>query len=160
MNLAQWSVPLALCLASWPALAQWTYRSVSDPMGGGDSKFAVAKSENSLDLGFPYAGVNHGRLVVRKHPQHGLDVMFGVDKGQLVCRVSECGVLIRFDDGKATVFEAATPADHSADLLFLKNPRRFIENAKKAKTIRAQATFFRNGAQVLVFQTPGGLDWK
>lgn len=160
MSGANWLVSVTLLAAASAASAQWTYKASSDPMNVGQIKTAAVESQDSLKLAFPYSGKNHGRFMVRQHPRLGLDVIFQVDKGQLICRVSGCTLLVRFDDGKPIAFAAVGAEDNSANVIFLTNSKRFVESARKANRILAQPTLFQNGSQVLTFETPGGLDWK
>jgi hypothetical protein len=140
---------------------QWRYQDETDQMTGKKAEYATIQSDNSLNLGFPYSGRNHGTLTVRKHPKHGLDVIVSVDKGQILCRsYSGCFVVARFDSGKPQRFSALEPGDHSSESVFIQNSSRFVQAAKKAKRILVQVTMFREGEQVLEFSSPVELVWK
>lgn len=150
---------IALCTIGSSALA-WTYTVKEDKMTGKKTSVANVQSNGSLSLPFPYQGRNMGYLVVRQHPQHGLDVMVQVDKGQMLCSTySGCDVLIRFDDKKPARFSGTEPADNSSDTIFLNNTKRFIDEAKKAKKILVQVQFYQAGNQVLEFDVASPLVW-
>lgn len=141
------------------AESSWQYSREEDSMTGKVRSWASVESVNSLDLGFPYQGMNMGRLTVRQHPRYGLDVIFEIQKGQLICGIDRCSVLVRFDSAPPVSFEAVPPADHSSRALFLQPARKFVALAKKAHDIRVQATLYDNGNQVLQFHTAEPLGW-
>ena len=151
-------VALVTALGASSARTQWRYQFESDDMTGKRIDFAIVESTKSLKLGFPYQGENRGRLGVRQSPRHGTDVYLEIDKGQFVCGVSECAVLVRFDEQQPVRFTAVRPADHSSTMLFLSPAQRFIASAKKASTIRAQANIFQEGAPILEFNATA-LEW-
>lgn len=152
---------MAVILVSGAAsAAAWTYQVDVDKMTNKKTSYAMVQSTNSLALGFPYQGRNLGLLTVRQHPQYGLDVIFSVDKGQLMCDTyNGCEVLVKFDEGKPIRFEGTEPADNSSDTIFLNNKKRFIDTAKKARKILVQVQFFRQGTHVLEFNVSGPLVW-
>lgn len=150
-------------LGFWGSIhaGQWRYPDDVDKMTGKKTSYAVLTSDNTLSLGSPYAGLNHGQITVRRHPQYGTDVMIGVDKGQILCRSYDgCTIKIRFGDGTAQSFSAMPPADHSSNLVFVSNKTRFIDAARKNTKILVQLPMFREGEQVLEFSTPVQLVWK
>lgn len=154
------TLALLLCFVG-AASANWRYEADTDAMTGKKSATAYITSDNSLSLGFPYRGKNHGTLVVRQHPKFGLDVMFQIDQGQIVCNdySDNCAVMVRFDDKPPIRFSAVGPADHSSTVVFLQARSRFINEARKAKRILVQPTLYQNGNPVLVFSTVQPLDW-
>jgi hypothetical protein len=156
------SLLLALAVASGSAhAAQWRYQDDVDKMTGKSASYAVVESDNSLQLGSPYSGSNHGRITVRRHPKYGLDVLISVDKGQILCRAYDgCTVMIRFDSGKPQRFSVLEPADYSSETVFITNRSRFIAAAKKSKRILVQIPMFHEGEQVLEFAVPVELVWK
>src|SRR5690606_7049584 len=81
------------------ANGKWSYNQSSDPMTKGITKTARLQSENSLSLDFPYQGEQKATLIVRNHPQFGNDVIFRIEKGQILCRTYDCSVTVAFDDG-------------------------------------------------------------
>lgn len=137
----------------------WEYSREPDKMRGGESVGAVVRSVSSLNLGFPYHGRNYGHLQVRQSPQYGLDVLLFVDKGQFICPVDGCSIMVRFDDKPAMRMSVVEPADHDSKVLFLSSPKRFIEAARKARIIRVQATMYQEGDQQMEFAPPEPLQW-
>lgn len=150
---------LALALAAGGAHADWIYTTQVDKMNGSTMQIAYVASSNSLNLPSPYTGKNHGRIVVRSAKANGLVVVVQVEKGQFICGVNNCSVLVRFDEKQPTKFRAVPPSDHDPKTLFLEPERQFIDGAKKAKMIRVQATMFHAGEQILEFAVPAPLSW-
>jgi hypothetical protein len=134
----------------------WMYASEGDPMGG-QIRSATVHSNNELNLDFPYEGPQHAHLSLRSHPRYGKDVILSIERGQFMCGVSDCQVLVRFDEGTPVKFDAAEPNDNDSTVLFIRNYARFLANLRKAKVVRIQATLFQQGAPVLEFNV-GALD--
>ena len=139
----------------------WDYSSDTDPMTSQTRAFAIVRSTNSLSLDFPYRGRNYARFTIRAKGKGTPDVIFTIDKGQLLCRSWEysCTINVRFDDRPAIKFSGIGPSDHSSDTAFLNNPQRFISEARKAKTIRVSVDVYQAGTQVLEFSPPKPLEW-
>lgn len=138
----------------------WQYETSTDKLSGKESKTATIRSDNSLSLAFPYEGVNYGRLIVRQHPQYGLDVIVAVSKGQIMCySYDRCTQKIRFDDGGVEKLTVLAAADNSADVVFFAYPKWAIGKLKNAKEIVIQLTMYQAGNQTLVFTADKPLDW-
>lgn len=142
-----------------PSRTAWEYESKTDQMTNKRSAEASLTSDNTLNLDFPYNGAQRGFLVVRRHPQYGLDVIVAISKGQILCNTYDCRISVKFDDGAPMKFGGSGPADHSSTSVFLEGPERFINLAKKAKKILVQINLFHNGSQVLEFSSPVPLEW-
>lgn len=129
-------------------------------MSGKTTRYAQIRSDNSLSLGFPYSGRNYGQLTVRQHPKYGLDVIFQVEKGQLMCNGHRgCVIAVKFDDKAPMTFSADGPEDNSTEVAFLRDEGRFINAARGARRILVQVTMFRAGNQLLEFTAPEPLKW-
>lgn len=149
-----------LCLSIATAHADgWEYETSTDQMTSRRTVTARLFTPRALSLDFPYKGDNWSALFVRQHPQHGLDVALSIEKGQFTCSSIECSVTVRFGDKPPMRFGGNRPSDHSSTTIFLDNPKRFIAEAKQAKTILVQSTIFRNGAPVLTFYSSDPLTW-
>lgn len=154
-------ITLMTLLACLSASADWKYSTPTDAMTSKPIKLAVLQSDNSLDLDRPYSGVNYGNLVIRQSPRQGLDIMFSVDKGQIICdRYNGCAVSVRFDDAPPMRFNAGGSSDHDSKVLFLRNESKFVAAAAKAKRILVQVVIYQAGQQVLEFSSPKPLEWK
>ena len=153
------AAPVKAPPAPLPSRTAWEYESKTDQMTNKRSAEASLTSDNTLNLDFPYNGAQKGFLVVRRHPQYGLDVIVAISKGQILCNTYDCRISVRFDDGAPMKFGGSGPADHSSTSVFLEGPERFINLAKKAKKILVQINLFHNGSQVLEFSSPVPLEW-
>lgn len=150
----------AFMAVSGAAMADWSYEATTDKMTGKSGRTASLTSENSLALDFPYRGTNHGHLTVRQHPKYGLDVIFQVQKGQILCSsYGGCPIEVKFDNDKPVRFTGTEPADNSSDTVFINNPAKFIAAAQKAKTILVQVNMYHAGAPVLEFKSSTPLEW-
>jgi hypothetical protein len=139
---------------------KWDYSTDVDKMTGKQSSTASITATKQLSLGFPYNGSNYGFLTIRKHPQHGLDVIVTISKGQILCpSYNGCTVKVRFGEGQPINFSAAGPADNSSNTVFLRNAQKFIEQAKKNSSIKIQLNIYQAGGEVLEFDSPSPLVW-
>ena len=141
------------------AISKWEYRQDKDQMRGSVSNFASVRSDNEVDLDFPY-GTVHGIIWVRKQPTDGLNVMFAVDKGQILCNsFSGSTVSIKFDDQPVKKFGCDENSDGSTDTVFLHNAGGALQELKHSKKVIVEAQFYQRGSEQFVFDTKG-LDWK
>jgi hypothetical protein len=139
--------------------SKWEYRSESDKMGRGVTKFASLPSENTLTFGFPYAGGSHAQLILRSSPKYGKNVAVTIEPGQFSCPSYDgCKVSVRFDDGALQSFRGSPSTDWNPKVLFLNPYDRFLSQLRKAKHVRIEAPFFQEGEQVMEFEVTG-LDW-
>ena len=136
-------------------VSPWTYLDSSDDLTRKAIYSATIYSTNTINLDFPYSGEQRARLSIRKHPRFGNDVIFALEKGQLVCGVSDCTVMVSFDDNPPTAFTVAKPADHSSETLFIENYSRFIQQLQKAKEVRIAASIYQAGQRVFQFPVAG-----
>lgn len=132
--------------------AQWLYSQSKDPMSKGTTYNAQVLSSNTVNFDFPYAGSQNARLTLRDDPRYGKDLIFSIEKGQILCHSYEdCTVLIRFDDEKATNYSAVGPADNSTETIFIRNYSRFVEKMLKAKRVRISMNIYQEGSPVFEF---------
>lgn len=134
--------------------SKWDYQSFENEMGG-TTTMAAIESDNTVSFDFPYRGVQHGRLALRRSSKGALDVMLSIEKGQFTCGFRSCRVEVRFDDKPAKKYRAVEPSDYSATMLFIRNERGFLKELKKAETVRIAATFYQEGQRVFEFDVDG-----
>lgn len=149
--------PPAPVAAPEPILGkQWRYSVDEDPMSSSKTYFASVVSTNSVEFNFPYGGSQNGYLTLRTHPRHGKDVIFRIERGQILCPSYEgCTVLVRFDEEPATKYSANGAADNSTESLFLENYGRFAEKVLKSKRVRISAEIYQQGSPVFEFDVSG-----
>jgi len=139
-----------------PAGQQWTYSLNEEQMTGGMRKTASVTSSNSVEFGFPYGGAQNGRLTLRTDPRYGKDVIFRIERGQILCISYEgCTVQVRFDDEKPLNFSASAAADHSSETVFIDDYARFLAKMRKAKRVRLSLSIYQNGRPVFDFDVSG-----
>lgn len=135
---------------------QWDYDVNEDLMSGSKRYTASLKSANTVSFGFPYGGEQHGTLTLRTVQGKGKDILFYIQRGQILCPSYQgCNVLVRFDDEKPMRFAANGPADHSSELIFLENYSKFTSKLKKAKRVRLSVDIYQNGAPAFEFDVSG-----
>lgn len=135
---------------------QWDYFSSLDDMSSGRVHTAIVSSVNTVNLDFPYQGAQHATLKLRTHPRWGKDVIFRIERGQLLCNSYDgCSVLVRFDDGQAVEYTANEPSDNSTEVLFIANYSQFVGNMLKAKVVRISPRIYQNGNPIFRFDVSG-----
>lgn len=138
----------------------WEYDSTTDEMRGESSYFAATTSQNLVELDFPYQGGTDLKIMLRKDAEHGNDVIFLVNKGQLYCNYRDCYVSIKFDDGAVEKIETVEAAAGSSELLFLaNNPSGFVNRLKSADTVMVEVQFYNHGKEQFKFDV-SGLEWS
>lgn len=136
--------------------SHWNYSQDEDKMSGGTTYHAYVLSTNTVEFDFPYSGEQHAILGLRDSPRHGKDVIFRIEKGQILCNSYEdCSVLVRFDDEKATNYSAIGAADNSTETIFIRNYGKFVEKVRKAKLVRISTNIYQQGAPVFEFNVSG-----
>jgi hypothetical protein len=138
-----------------PPPSPWSYREHTDDLSGKPTYDAFVSSSNTIDLSFPYQGKQHATLRLRRHPRYGSDVILSIERGQFLCGIDECGVLVRFDDNPPEMFSAVGPADHSTESLFIRNYARFVDRLKKSKEVRLAAKLYQAGQPTFEFNVAG-----
>lgn len=132
--------------------SQWSYDRSVDAMGKGTVYHASVSSSNTVNFSFPYSGSQPATLTLRTHPRYGKDVIFSIEKGQILCQsYDDCVVLVRFDDGKAVDYSAIGAEDNSTETIFIRNYVRFMEKMLKAKRVRIAANIHQEGAPIFEF---------
>jgi hypothetical protein len=132
--------------------SQWLYSQVADAMSKGTTYHAAVSSKNTVEFDFPYAGAQHATLNLRVDPRYGKEVIFSIERGQILCHSYEdCTVLVRFDDEKTTNYSAVGAADNSTETIFIRNYDRFVEKMLKAKQVRISTNIYQQSAPVFEF---------
>lgn len=135
---------------------RWTYSQGADEMTGRSSFRAMIRSENTVEFSFPYHGPQRGSLVFRSHPSYGRDVLFKIEKGQILCNTYDrCNVRVRFDDGEAQNWQGTPPADHSTTTVFLPMYDQFLRRMRNAEVVRIQPEIYQHGSPIFEFHVGG-----
>jgi hypothetical protein len=135
---------------------QWSYNVSEEKMTGGKRRIASVESKNTVDFDFPYNGSQNGHLTLRTDPRYGKDVLFRIEKGQILCTSYDgCMVQVRFDDEKPSNFAASGAADQSSNVVFLGDYNRFLSKLRKAKRVRFAVNIYQQGTPVFEFDVSG-----
>jgi hypothetical protein len=138
----------------------WRYSDTADKMTSKAVPRAMVRSVNSLSLQFPYAGSNYGELNVVQR-EGNVNVYLQFDKGQTMCRSysRDCKIMVRFDDAKPIAFDGQGPSDGSSEAAFLLPASKFLDGAKKAKSIKVSLEIYKHGTQMFEFGPLAPLQW-
>jgi len=136
----------------------WVYSEYQDDMGRGTTRMAKLVSSNTVHFGFPYKGETHATLKLRRSPKSGQAIMLTVERGQFLSTYTKDFVTVRFDDGELQKFAIGEPEDSTTDVRFIHDNGTFINQLRRAKSLRIEATFYEEGPQVFEFDV-SGLDW-
>lgn len=144
-----------------PIKSEWVELTSTDDMTDATNVWRTLISDNYHEFDFPYNGGSRLRIEVRYRKQDGNQVMLYITRGQLMETdyFNSNYVVVRFDDDSPINFTTKAPADYSSDVLFLSNPRKFIDRAKIAHRIRIQVPVFDNGQPVFEFEPAEPLKW-
>lgn len=147
-------------LSEPPAIASsWQYNESVDEMRGESSYFAINKSTNTVTLDFPYGEGVELNIIIRDDAQHGQDVLFAVNKGQLFCSYQDCYVTVKFDDGAVQKIAATEAEAGSSEVLFLaEDVASFVEKLKNSNMVMVEVNFFDHGNEQFKFNV-SGLEW-
>lgn len=138
------------------APTNWQYSQNEDPMTGKTTYHASVLSTNTVEFKFPYQGAQNGQLSLRIDPKYGQDVIFSIEKGQILCHSYEdCTVMVRFDDEKPISFSAAGAADNSTETIFIRNYKKFVDKLSKVKRVRISMSIHQEGNPVFEFDVAG-----
>lgn len=129
----------------------WEYRESIDKMTSKPIKFAQIKSNESLDLKFPYDGVNYGQLTLRN--KDGLNIYLNIDKGQITGGYDNNFITVRFDNEKPIKFSYSEPQAGNSNFIFIDNEAKFLSKLKKSKKVLISLPLYDEGNQILEFDT-------
>lgn len=134
-----------------PSLNNWDYTSYHDDLTSGVIDVATVKSDNTVNFSFPYQGEQRASLIIRTHPRFGNDVILHINKGQFLARNHSCIVNMRFDNSEIKSYAARTPNDYSHNSIFIVDYKEFIKKMMQSKSLKIEALFYHQGAQVFTF---------
>lgn len=135
---------------------QWSYRSSKEGMSGKSVRTASVSSTNIISLDFPYAGPQRGELLLRRHPRWGNDVIFSIEKGQILCHsYGDCAIQVRFDDGQVLRYEGTEPSDNSTEYVFIPAFGTFMKRLPNTKVVKVEVQIYQSGNQVFEFDVSG-----
>lgn len=136
--------------------SQWVYGNGEDKMTGKKTFHAIVESTNTVSFSSPYEGEQHATLTIRDNPKYGKDIIFRIEKGQILCHsYNDCNVLVRFDEESPSTYSANPPSDNSSETIFISNYKRFADKINKAKLVRISPTIYQEGNPIFEFNISG-----
>ena len=146
---------------SAPRAKTWEYSEKEDEMDGGKKRWASLQSDNYINMDFPYEGNTYATLCVRYMKKWGTDVYVKIERGQISGNKFNGTnyVRIKFDEGTPVKYTYEEAGDGSPEIVFLRNPKGFIDKAKKAKKIKVEVPLFQEGIRVFDFSVDESLTW-
>lgn len=141
--------------ASEAELGSWGYFKTQDPMSDKPVHIARVQSENIFEFDFPYRGPQHATMTIRRHPKWGNDVIFAIERGQVLCHSYNCPVRVRFDDEPAKTYTGTGPSDNSSESVFIPAYSTFLTKLGKAKRVRIEVNIYRQGTLTTEFKVKG-----
>ncbi|WP_346394644.1 hypothetical protein [Pseudomonas syringae] len=136
--------------------SNWTESSYTDDLTDAHVKVNGLKSTTSVNFAFPYnyPGGSHLTLYIRKGGET-FDAYFKVDKGQMLCHYSDCGFVIRVNGGKPQTWTGLTSSTGNADLMFIRDAKKFEKIVKSGGSLRVGIDFYHAGKQTFDFDLSG-----
>jgi len=142
-----------------PEPENWSYSTDEDKVRGATTYYAQTTSTNGVYQGPPYDPDTKMKLMIRKAPAYGTDVILTITSGQMMCPSYEgCSGTVRFDDGPAQRVSFNGPADNSSEVVFVIGAKSFITKLKKAKKVIIEKTLYQAGNPQFEFDV-AGLKW-
>jgi hypothetical protein len=152
---------LALSLVCSVAHAQWLYFQKKIGVDEVTNKYATVKSRNSLNLDFPYNGINWGILQIQSTAK-AFSIGIGVERGQLVCNPS-CLVKIKFDNKPSRTIKMAFNTDLGKTnfiyVSYRSELRKLTTELSTAKKLALEMPIYGAINKVVEFDV-SGLDFK
>ncbi len=137
----------------------WQYSTNVDDLSGKEVYNAAIRSSNFQSFDFPYNGQTYGTLILRKHPRYGKDIIFQIDRGQILCHTYDsCPFTLRFDEGSPIKMTGNPSEDNSSDTAFLPYNRLF-HKIKNSKKLVIGIPIYQEGVPTFVFDTKN-LEWR
>jgi hypothetical protein len=85
---------------------------------------------------------------------------FSGDKGQIHCSVEGCQASIRVNDSEPFAVDATESGNGNSTVIFFGSQPRIVAIAEKAKQLRVETRYFKEGQQVAIFDPADSLDSK
>jgi hypothetical protein len=145
---------------TWAPKTYWYHRSQTDGIDDRKTDFYSVRSNNEIDLDFPY-GKTRMDMVVRYNNGKLASNDGGVylqSKGQFHDGSGDVYggyIRVKFDDGPVKRYRYLDPADNSTGTAFIEADQAFVSNLKKSKKIKIEIGYYQNGNQVFEFDTAG-----
>lgn len=139
----------------------WDKSEKVDPMTDKVTKYASLRSQDYVNLRFPYEGDTYMTMTIRQKGGQ-TDIYLVIDRGQIQCNEYSGTdfVNVRFDDENPIKFRTAEAASGDSEIVFISgNINKFINKCKKAKNIKVQIPIYHYGQALFTFYVTDPLQW-
>lgn len=134
--------------------ANWTKSESVSEMDGTRYTHYVLKSDNKVQLDFPYQGGTTGVIQLTKNNQNEsanpFTSMFYVDQGMIDCGFETCYFRAKFDDGPVYDLEGTRCSNGDFGCIRIYDSK-FYNLAATAKKIKIEVTFYAQYQKVFNF---------
>ena len=139
----------------------WEVDSEVDEMTDTKRYFARLISNNEIVQDFPY-GETRASIVIRNTKKYGNDALITVSSGQIHGSEYEGSnyIEVRFDDKPSKKYTYTETESGASDVVFIDKSKDFIENCKKAKSIKVKIPMFQEGRLLFTFHSDKLLVWN
>lgn len=135
----------------------WKYSVDEDKMRETKKLFAIIKSSNILDLGFPYND-SQMKIVVRKMDNE-TNVIVSL-KGIFVCDYgTTCTINVKSDKNEIVQYAYNEAAHGNSDTIFIKDVKKFINMLKTSNHLIVETQLYDKGRVQYEFDVKG-LEWN
>lgn len=138
-------------------IEHWNYAEDYDKMRNATTYYAVTKSNEIIDLGFPYNDVQE-TIMIRKRKIDGTSVILQLSEGQYSCGFDGCTITVKFDDNAPVKYSVSKSSDFKSNVLFINNKTKFINKLKQSKYVMIETDLFQHGPETFTFNV-NGLKW-
>lgn len=146
-------VALLFALGSAALASGWEYKIDNDPSTEKYFRSAELRSSSSINLPFPYNGINYARIVIAQKSDNTIQAFLLVDKGQILCLRQECSA--QFHAGEVRD-ELTFIRDRTlrTNIVKIKYPGWLIKQLSTSREIMVTLDFYNAGSHVLRFTSP------
>jgi hypothetical protein len=138
----------------------WDYFTDDDKLRDATTYFASTTSTNTIHQDPPYDADTTMRLIIRKSPGDGTDVLLTISSGQMMCPSYEgCSGTVSFDGASPQRVSFNGTADNSSETVFVVGAKSFVQKIKKAKRLVVEKTIYEAGNPQFEFDV-SDLKWE
>jgi hypothetical protein len=138
----------------------WAYSAQADEMTGEVTYSADCYSLNEVEPMIPGSGNQKLALRIQKQPNGSNEVILGIEGlAFMLGAFDQTNLRVKFDDEKPIYFAYNEASDPTLSFIFIRDPKRFIDKAKKAKKLMIEPQFINQGKHIFHFDV-SGLKWN
>ena len=137
-------------------LGNWKSLTFEDKASGKNVITYSLSSENEINISFPYDGSQNGTLTIRTHPRFGEDIIFRIEKGQIlsldgITLDDEKYFLVRFDNNEVERWKYSESTSQDSDIIFINKRKEFLKKLLDSKKIFITVNLYQEGQETFIF---------